>query len=149
MSKFTRPLTVSPLSDGKKWVLRDSFSYDVGYKGSDETITVPLGFVTDFASIPRAFWALLPRWGKYGTAAVVHDYLYWDQSLDRKKVDDIFLEGMEVLEVGKWTRMTIYNAVRLFGGFAWRHNTKEKNGGKNKIIDLSEWEKNESVDSEK
>src|SRR2546429_3829044 len=27
------------------------------------------------ASIPRLFWIALPKWGKYGNAAVIHDWL--------------------------------------------------------------------------
>ncbi len=67
-----------------------------------------------------------PRWGKYGNAAVIHDWLYWDQPRTRQEADDIFLEGMEVLEVPNWKRKTIYYAVRLFGGFAWRANRRRQ-----------------------
>jgi len=139
MSSFTRPLIVSPLPDGKRWVLREEFSYDIGEKGSDNTIIVPRGFVTDFASIPRSFWTIYPKWGKYGNAAVVHDYLYWKQIFSRKESDIIFLEGMKVLEVIERDRKIIYNVVRLFGGWAWKENQKDKKMAKNKIIDLSEW----------
>lgn len=79
MSVFTENLIVSPLPDGNTWVLRRKFSYDVGQEGSGETIAVPAGFITDFASVPRPLWAVFPKWGKYGNAAVIHDYLYWVQ----------------------------------------------------------------------
>lgn len=140
MSEFTKLLIVSPLPDGKKWVLRDEFSYDIGYKGSGNTITVPKGFVTDFASVPRVFWNIYPRWGKYGNAAVIHDYLYWEQIFSRKKSDDIFLEGMEVLGVSYFDRKIIYNIVRLFSWISWKNNRKYREEGKSKIIDLSELE---------
>ncbi len=139
MSRFTRPLIVSPLPDGRSWVLRQEFSYDIGYEGSGEFITIPLGFVTDFASIPRFFWNIFPKWGKYGNAAVVHDYLYWDQFFSREKTDKIFLEGMEILDVKKITRNVIYKSVRIFGHDAWAENKKNRRKGKIKIIDLSDW----------
>ena len=139
MSKFTRPLIVSPLPDGKRWVLREEFSYDIGSEGSGKSVIVPVAFTTDFASIPRVFWAVYPKWGKYGNAAVVHDYLYWEQIYSRKETDDIFLEGMEVLGVSSFDRKTIYNIVRWFAGEAWKNNKKRKESGEKKIIDLSEW----------
>lgn len=77
MSRFTDILTVSPLADGQTWVIRRDFGYDIGTEGSGNSIDVPIGFMTDFASVPRPLWALLPKWGKYGNTAVIHDYCYW------------------------------------------------------------------------
>ena len=139
MSKFTRPLIVSPLPDGKRWVLREEFSYDIGSKGSGDSVIVPVGFVTDFATVPRLFWTVYPKWGKYGNAAVVHDYLYWEQFFSRKRTDEIFLEGMIVLGVSKRDRKTIYHSIRLFGGWSWKKNQKDKRKGKKEIIDISDW----------
>ncbi len=44
------------------------------YEGATDTIEVPTGFVTDLASVPRLFWALLPPHGAYERSAVLHDY---------------------------------------------------------------------------
>ncbi len=76
-----------------------SFSYDVGNISSGDTVEVKTDFMTDFASIPRLLWIFLPCWGKYGNAAVIHDWLYWAQKRSRKKADGIMLEGMKVLKV--------------------------------------------------
>jgi hypothetical protein len=126
MSRFTEPLVVTPMSDGKTWIILSDFGYEVGAPGSGDVVSVPIGTYTDFASIPRPLWAIFPKWGKYGNAAVVHDWLYWDQPRSRREADDIFLEGMEILEVPKWKRRTIYYAVRWFGCFAWRSNKKKR-----------------------
>lgn len=119
MSIFTEILLVSPLADGRTWVIMKDFGYDVGAEGSSDRISVPLGFMTDFASVPRPFWSILPQWGKYGNAAVIHDFLYWEQRRTRKEADDIFLEAMGVLGVSKLTAGVMYWAVRLFGWLAW------------------------------
>jgi hypothetical protein len=119
MSQFTKSLVVSPLSDGRTWVLLESFQYDVGFEGSGDTITVPALFITDFASIPRPFWSIFPQWGRYGNAAVVHDWGYATQTRRRAEVDRIFLEGMTVLGVGAVARYIIYCAVRAFGWIFW------------------------------
>lgn len=126
MSRFTEPLVVTPKPDGKTWIVLHDFGYEVGAEGSGDVINVPIGTHTDFASIPRLLWAIFPRWGKYGNAAVIHDWLYWDQPRPRKEADEIFLEGMEVLDVPGWKRKTIYYAVRWFGWFAWRSNERKK-----------------------
>ena len=119
MSQFTKILVVSPLADGRNWYLREEFRYDVGSKDSGDTVQVPSGFVTDFASVPRPLWWFIPTWGKYGNAAVIHDFCYRDQSRGRKESDDIFLEAMIVLKVGWLKRTLIHWAVRIFGGLAW------------------------------
>ncbi len=126
MSRFTESLVVTPLPDGKTWIILCDFGYEIGDEGSGDIINVPIGTYTDFASIPRPLWAIFPRWGKYGNAAVIHDWMYWNQSRSRKEADDIFLEGMEVLEVSTWKRRTIYYAVRWFGWVAWRANQRRQ-----------------------
>ena len=54
----------------------------------------PDGLCLEF---PALFWAILPKWGKYGNAAVIHDWLYWEQGRPRPAADAILLEGMTVL----------------------------------------------------
>ncbi len=48
-----------------------------------KAVEVPKGFVTDLASIPQVFWNVLRPDDKYAYAAIVHDYLYWTQSITR------------------------------------------------------------------
>ena len=126
MSRFTELLVVTPLPDGKTWIILHDFGYEIGEEGSGDIINVPIGTYTDFASIPRPLWAVFPRWGKYGNAAVIHDWMYWNQSRSRKEADDIFLEGMVVLEVGYIQRYAIYLAVRLGGWWGWWRNQSKK-----------------------
>ncbi|NQT31662.1 MAG: DUF1353 domain-containing protein [Deltaproteobacteria bacterium] len=133
MSKFTEVLVVSPLADGKTWVTRKEFGYDIGEEGSGNTIDVPIGFMTDFASIPRPLWVILPRWGKYGNAAVIHDYCYWEQSRSRLEADRIFREAMEVLQVPRWKVRAMYYSVRLGAGLAWSGNRRKKEKGISRI----------------
>jgi len=97
-------------------------------------VTVPPGFVTDFASIPRVFWSLLRPDGEYAYAAVVHDYLYWMQTRSREEADHIFKMAMEEFDVGSAKVGTIYNAVRLGGEVAWTSNAKKKARGEKRIL---------------
>lgn len=119
MSQFTKALVVTPLADGRTWVLMEPFSYDVGHESSGDTVHVPPKFMTDFASVPRLFWIVFPQWGKYGNAAVIHDWGYWSKERSKEKTDLLFLEGMKVLGVGAFTRNVLYLGVHVFGWFAW------------------------------
>ncbi len=133
MSSFLTPLVVTPLDDGINWQVDKPFEYRIGGEMSSEVITVPVGFITDFASIPQIFWNILPPWGTYGKAAVIHDMLYKSQGLvgkysyTRKQCDLIFLEAMIVLNVSKFKRWLIYYAVRWFGQAAWNADAEKIN----------------------
>ena len=133
MSRFTNNLIVSPMSDGKTWIVMRPFRYEVGAEGSGDAVEVPVGFQTDFASIPRLFWAILPKWGRYGNGAVIHDWLYWEQARDRNEADAIFLESMEILRVGTPVRYLMYWAVRAFGWLAWYRNQADRAAGFNRV----------------
>ena len=115
MSTFTKPLIVSPLTDGRRWRLVEPFEYHVGQYPSDDVVLVPQGYVTDFASIPRIFWRILPPWGKYGKAAVVHDYLCDSKDRPSPEVHRIFYEAMGSLGVAPWKRRVMWAAVRCCG----------------------------------
>lgn len=126
MSSFTTELKVKPLPDGRKWELLEEFSYYLGDLDSGMYITVPRGFVTDFASVPRIFWIILPPWGKYGKAAVLHDYLYQQGKFIRLLCDSIFFEAMTVLGVPRWQKWLIYLGVRLGGWIPYSRYKKRE-----------------------
>lgn len=113
MSAFTTPLQLEYL-DGHDYRLLTEF--DFASEEAERIIRVPAGFVTDFASIPRFFWRVLPPTGLYGKAAVIHDYLYRSHEVSKEVADKVFREGMLVLNVPRWKAETMYLAVRLFGG---------------------------------
>jgi len=97
-------------------------------------VSVPIGFVTDFASIPQAFWSLLRPDGEYAYAAVIHDYLYWTQDRPRSVADQTFKFAMQDFEINAVTANTIYSAVRVAGGSAWNDNAKLKASGELRVL---------------
>ena len=124
---------LKPFADNRDWVLFRDLDYHVGQ--TDITITVPKGFVTDFASIPQAFWGtgLSPN-GKYSKAAIVHDYLYWAQGCTRKQADNILMIAMKESDVDVTTRAAIYEGVRLGGDTAWTANASERASGLPRVV---------------
>lgn len=86
------------------------------YHGSVDDFVVPEHEGTDFASVPRIFSWLLPRYGRYTKAAVLHDYL-WRVAVPRRQVsrlqaDGIFRQAMRELEVPFVRRWIMWAAVR-------------------------------------
>ena len=107
-----------------EWEVYEDFSYED--RKLDLVIEIPKGSKTDFASIPRIFWPILPPVGRYSRAAVVHDYCYRHGLFTRKISDLIFFHAMEELKVPKWKRIVMYWAVRLFGWFAYQGKKSKK-----------------------
>jgi Protein of unknown function (DUF1353) len=97
-------------------------------------VTVPRGFVSDLASVPRIFWSILPKTGRYAYAAIVHDYLYWEQKLSREEADAVFKVAMTDSGVSDLATETLFRAVRVGGRAAWDENSKSKATGEKRIL---------------
>lgn len=121
------PLRVEILPDGRRARLLEPFRVRLRELGN-RPLSIPAGFETDFASVPRFFWRVVPPWGRYSPAAVVHDYLYRTGQVPRDLADRIFLNLMKRLGVPAWKRRVMYWAVRVFGGRSWRKGRQRKNG---------------------
>lgn len=121
MSNFTSPDPKGNyLPDGHRFQLDEELTYAVGAEFSRELITVPAGFITDFASVPMLVQIFLPK--SIGRrAAILHDYLYHTKGecgrYNRRESDGIFLEALAVLKVPWLQRYSLYWGVR-FGGWA-------------------------------
>jgi hypothetical protein len=125
LSRFVEPVYF--LLESIAWKPRAG---QTGYK----RVVAPKGFVTDFASIPRVFWSLLRPDGEYAYAAILHDYMYWTQSVPKKTADDILRMGMQDLEVTPATVALIYEGVAKFGETAWTNNAKLKANGEKRLL---------------
>jgi Protein of unknown function (DUF1353) len=92
------------------------------YRSSLGTVTVPAGFLTDGASIPRPLWSVLEPFGPWFPAAIIHDFLYTpgNRGYTRLQADLIFKEAMFNLYLDWPRREAIYRAVRMFGGRSYR-----------------------------
>lgn len=137
---FPDKLEISPVF-GDSWkyrVLLSKFNYYL--TPSSQPITIPPGFITDYASIPKYLWSLIPSWGPHGPAAIVHDYLYAQAhklkvpnpsnptqliTNNRKISDKIFLIAMKQLGTPFFKRRLMYRAVRIFGSLYY-NKRKEK-----------------------
>lgn len=121
MAEFLTEMAVTPLSSSEGgrslWKLLHPLVYQSGHLS--EPITVPEGFVTDFASVPRVPVVYLVMADIGQPAAVIHDYLYRFRPCSRKIADAVLEEALKVLGVSWWRRKAMWLAVRAFGWGAY------------------------------
>ncbi len=109
--------------DGRHVRLLESLVYETE---TGELIIVPAGAESDGCSTPQTIWNLLPPFGTYWLAAVLHDYLYRQTARPKPECDLLFLEAMASLGVDLLTRETIYEGVRLGGAWAFDDDRRPK-----------------------
>lgn len=113
MSFVTGPRVLVRQVDERDWRLEEQ----VVYAGRDETFTVPVGTLTDFASVPRVFAWLVPSYGLFTAAAVLHDHLTRVEvpagRIDPVDADGIFRRAMRELGVPFLLRWFMWAAVRI------------------------------------
>ena len=113
---FIHELVLRPLPDGRNFELQLPLGF---WSKRTGFVTVPRGFKTDLASVPQLFWNIIPPFGKYDDAAVVHDWLYRTHLTSRATADATLLLGMRIKRVAFWKRWVMYLAVRTFGWACW------------------------------
>jgi hypothetical protein len=92
-----------------------------------ERIIIPVGFVTDFASVPRLLRGIVQPAGNHNLATLIHDYLYdqrysitnkADWKKDRLFADQEMLHWLKIAGASWIKCQLMYLAVRI-GGKSW------------------------------
>lgn len=100
--------------------LGDLIFYSEKFRG---TVTVKAGYRTDLASIFKVLGTLIPKYGGFNAAAVIHDAALTNdcfadtgerQTWTRGYANDLFSEGLKACGVSWWRRSLMVAAVRLF-----------------------------------
>lgn len=116
-----KPDITDDVWNGRDWVLASPLTWSCA---SCILHTVPVGFSTDGASIPRfARWMFNPLGGRAFRAAIVHDWIYRGNSsagYTRKEADDILLHLMLFDNMPKRKSSMIFRAVRMGGRSSFR-----------------------------
>lgn len=135
MSAFTRfdgeeqlvyNKAASDITGKDLWATRPGFRYYVGHEDSSVYVDVESGFLTDGATIPRFLWWLLPPIGEYTQCTTLHDKLCttyyvielidgteYKVFIDRKRIDEILQESMDVKNVTPWKKKVIMAGVNI------------------------------------
>lgn len=130
LSKINNPVKTSYIIDSRKrtkwktFVLEDEVIVELS---NGVLLEIPAGFMWDKSSSPRIFWSLIPPFGNFEIAALIHDYIYVN-------CKDKFTRQFADLEMYKWSiaiqgtkKISWYNidntiryyAVKWFGGSVW------------------------------
>lgn len=104
---------------GGTWQLAAPLHYQHETAGE---ITIPAGFTTDLASIPRFFYRIVnPCTEGTRRPAIVHDFIYSGATdLTRKQADVIFYDALRECGVNWLLANAMYYALRIGGRWAWR-----------------------------
>lgn len=137
--KFLTPLVTQKHSaEPGEFILYRDFKVLFNWKLLNELfiVTVPRGFITDFASVPRLA-QLLPGFNRTessANAAVLHDWSYCCRGemvvdtvsgngmvlhLSRKECDQLLYEGLIASGYSRVVAWLFYSAVRVGGWIYW------------------------------
>ena len=98
--------------DDRLWAVVE----ELVYRGRRDRFVVPAGFLTDFASVPRVFVWLIPRFGRYTLAAILHDWLVTEGlrtgAVTSREADGLFRRVMRESGVPVLRRWLMWCAVR-------------------------------------
>ena len=133
---FGKPLHFGPFAAMDFFYVLRAFHWEPDQVDNPGTVAVevPVGFVTDLASVPPPFRAIIKPYGRHGQAAVMHDWLYWQQSTTRDTADRTFAAIMKDLSVPSALRVVISKSVEAFGGLAWAGNKRRREAGERRIL---------------
>jgi hypothetical protein len=110
------------------------------YVGERDVITIPAGFSTDLASVPRIFWPVISPTGAWERACVLHDHLCvelarchrhgGEPQVNAVDTDGLFRRVMRedehVPNVTAWIMYAgvrwgaLFNSARRAGWWRWR-----------------------------
>jgi len=131
---------------GRKYQTMRDYVFDL-FDGS--SARVPQGFIYDKASVPRAFYNLLPPNGDDTAAFLLHDWCYIQKgsiydttgtkrTISRKRSDFLMftyqyllldINTTKLYDKNLWKRLrivTMYLGVRAFGWYYWSDTKTEK-----------------------
>lgn len=98
--------------NGSAWRLDEP----IAYEDRGLVYHVPSGYETDFATVPRVIWWLVPTSGDYTPATVIHDALITEWlrrgQVSSRDTDRIFREAMAALGVSLPRRWLMWVGVR-------------------------------------
>lgn len=122
--KSISPAFLSPLWLGKlgprRWLVGENLVYRSAVLGMQ--LTIPRGFVTDRASVPRLPMVFFLTGDRADAAATVHDWLYQSHIIgERRLADLVFLEAAVLPpdHESNWMATLMYRGIRIGGRGAW------------------------------
>lgn len=86
-------------------------------------ITIPRGYVTDFASVPRGLRGIVSTVGNHKLAVLIHDWLYDKRLYTRKFADEEMARWLKDIGCSDAKTYAMYYAVVIRGQKWWDRDT--------------------------
>jgi hypothetical protein len=99
--------------------LADPLIHRFGWNGRLQIFVAPIGFTTDFFSIPSILQSFFRKYGKGNKAAIKHDYNYAAKLIPREDADRMFRDDLLWFGYTKRRANIMYAGVRIGGAFSW------------------------------
>ena len=125
MIGFDRVMVLIRTADCHNVVISEPFSYTTA-KG--EVITIGIGDQSDGASTPRLIWSIVPPFGPYWKAYVLHDHLYRYTQKTKDECDALLHEAMMSLGASKEFADTVWKGVQDGGQSSFDEDRKNQGG---------------------
>jgi hypothetical protein len=129
-AKILTKLDIEHIEGTMNWLLTSDFQFQSAVL--NKIVLVPAGFITDFHSVPRVLWSILPP-HENPESAVVHDWLYTYNGCTRGEADRVHREVLEVInrdfpgKAPRWKRIMMYSGLRVGGWKPWgEYREKQK-----------------------
>ena len=120
MAKFITELHVRLIDDDVIWEITSPLIYESDIVGR---IEVPIGFNTDFSSVPRVPIIYRLYGDRAHREAVLHDYLFCKDSkpvVPFMQANRVFLEAMKCRNKNWYIRWPMFSGV-VIGGHPYYH----------------------------
>lgn len=128
-----RPTVTQIATDPPIFLLAFRLSFSPGDKKQE--FSVPPGFVTDLASIPRGlWWWQAPHEGTLAPA-IVHDFLYWEQPCTKDEADAVMYVAMKQTGMRDVAVNLVYAGIRTqFAQDSWDKNLGARTRGEKRFF---------------
>ena len=106
------------ISDGTAFVLTEDYRVQIS---PQIAISIPKGYRSDGASVPRFFWRLLSPKIDMATLgpSIVHDWMYGRRWGSRADADAWYRDALIANKYPRWKARLTYTGLRWFGGSHW------------------------------
>jgi hypothetical protein len=115
-------IATESIEGGERWRTIEDAMFGIVVNGSLHYIFIEAHFETDFNSLPKPF----ARRGKHEVAGLLHDWLYYDGTVERRLADSMYYAGLRFSGIGFIAAKIMYFGVRLGGFSAWRRHRKAR-----------------------
>ncbi len=112
---FNLPLDLRAYAPGE-WIVLTEIIY-TSLDGN--RYTVPKGFITDLASIPKMAQGIFSVDDESRMPAVLHDWLYCSKQTTREQADALFREALKRAGCSTLHTLSMWSAVRVAGWAYW------------------------------